>query len=53
MKVLIGPSGGGKSTLLQCMNYLIAPDRGEIDLEGRARTRAKPGNSASFGNRWA
>ena len=35
MKVLIGPSGGGKSTLLQCMNYLIAPDRGEIDLEGR------------------
>lgn len=35
MKVLIGPSGGGKSTLLQCMNYLILPDRGEIELEGR------------------
>jgi polar amino acid transport system ATP-binding protein len=35
MKVLIGPSGGGKSTLLQCMNYLIQPDRGEIELEGR------------------
>lgn len=35
MKVLIGPSGGGKSTLLQCMNYLITPDRGEIVLEGR------------------
>jgi len=35
MKVLIGPSGGGKSTLLQCMNYLIHPDRGEIVLEGR------------------
>jgi polar amino acid transport system ATP-binding protein len=34
MKVLIGPSGGGKSTLLQCMNYLILPDRGEIELEG-------------------
>lgn len=35
MKVLIGPSGGGKSTLLQCMNYLITPDRGEIELQGR------------------
>ncbi|MBE1425037.1 polar amino acid transport system ATP-binding protein [Desulfomicrobium macestii] len=35
MKVLIGPSGGGKSTLLQCMNYLIVPDRGEIELDGR------------------
>ena len=35
MKVLIGPSGGGKSTLLQCMNYLIVPDRGEIELEGQ------------------
>lgn len=35
MKVLIGPSGGGKSTLLQCMNCLITPDRGEIELEGR------------------
>ncbi|GAB1409467.1 amino acid ABC transporter ATP-binding protein [Desulfovibrionales bacterium] len=35
MKVLIGPSGGGKSTLLQCMNYLITPDRGQIELEGR------------------
>ena len=35
MKVLIGPSGGGKSTLLQCMNFLITPDRGEIELEGQ------------------
>lgn len=34
MKVLIGPSGGGKSTLLQCMNYLITPDQGSIELEG-------------------
>ena len=35
MKVLIGPSGGGKSTLLQCMNHLIMPDRGDIELDGR------------------
>lgn len=34
IKVLIGPSGGGKSTLLQCMNYLIAPDSGKVCLNG-------------------
>ncbi|MDL2279326.1 amino acid ABC transporter ATP-binding protein [Desulfovibrio sp. OttesenSCG-928-G11] len=34
MKVLIGPSGGGKSTFLQCLNYLIAPDEGELLLNG-------------------
>jgi len=34
-KVLIGPSGGGKSTLLQCMNYLIAPDTGTVRLDGQ------------------
>lgn len=33
LKVLIGPSGGGKSTLLQCMNHLIPPDAGRIFLE--------------------
>lgn len=36
LKVLIGPSGGGKSTLLQCINYLIVPDSGRILLEGNA-----------------
>ncbi len=30
IKILIGPSGGGKSTFLQCMNLLIEPDEGEI-----------------------
>ena len=34
-KVLIGPSGGGKSTFLQCMNFLLRPDKGEIYLEGK------------------
>jgi polar amino acid transport system ATP-binding protein len=33
LKVLIGPSGGGKSTLLQCINFLIPPDEGRIFLE--------------------
>ena len=34
IKVLIGPSGGGKSTLLQCINCLVVPDSGKIELEG-------------------
>jgi polar amino acid transport system ATP-binding protein len=33
IKVLIGPSGGGKSTLLQCINCLVVPDSGDIRLE--------------------
>ena len=33
IKVLIGPSGGGKSTLLQCINCLVIPDSGDIQLE--------------------
>jgi polar amino acid transport system ATP-binding protein len=35
LKVLIGPSGGGKSTLLQCINLLIFPDQGHIELNGQ------------------
>lgn len=33
IKILIGPSGGGKSTLLQCMNCLVTPDSGNYWLE--------------------
>jgi polar amino acid transport system ATP-binding protein len=35
IKVLMGPSGGGKSTLLQCINLLVIPDEGRIWLEGK------------------
>lgn len=35
IKILIGPSGGGKSTFLQCMNCLISPDSGKYWLEGK------------------
>ncbi|MFP4427739.1 MAG: amino acid ABC transporter ATP-binding protein [Desulfovermiculus sp.] len=35
LKVLIGPSGGGKSTLLQCINLLLFPDQGSIFLYGQ------------------
>ena len=32
--VMIGPSGGGKSTFLRCMNLLEKPTEGEILFEG-------------------
>jgi polar amino acid transport system ATP-binding protein len=32
-KVIIGPSGTGKSTLLNCINQLTPPDKGRIWLE--------------------
>lgn len=31
---IIGPSGGGKSTFLRCLNLLETPDEGEIIFEG-------------------
>jgi len=40
--VVIGSSGGGKSTLLQCINLLTPYDRGRIFLDGvRVRERNK------------
>jgi polar amino acid transport system ATP-binding protein len=48
---VIGPSGGGKSTLLRCINHLTEPDEGEIVIQGtpigryrdsEGRTRVQP-----------
>lgn len=39
---IVGPSGGGKSTLLRCLNYLETFDSGEITIAGftlRAKLR--------------
>ena len=32
--VVIGPSGGGKSTFLRCLNYLEVPTSGSITFDG-------------------
>ena len=32
---IIGSSGGGKSTLLRCLNFLETPDAGEIWVDGK------------------
>lgn len=37
-KVIIGPSGTGKSTLLACINRLVEPDYGRVLLEGEEIT---------------
>jgi osmoprotectant transport system ATP-binding protein len=36
--VLLGPSGGGKSTLLRVMNGLIQPESGDVSFGGRPVT---------------
>ena len=38
---IIGPSGGGKSTFLRCLNLLETPEKGEIYFEGEAITGKK------------
>jgi polar amino acid transport system ATP-binding protein len=41
IKVIIGPSGGGKSTLLYCINFLTKPDSGKIFLDNEEITKSK------------
>ena len=38
---IIGPSGGGKSTFLRCLNLLEKPDGGKIFYKGQDVTSAK------------
>jgi sulfate transport system ATP-binding protein len=42
LTALLGPSGGGKSTLLRIIAGLEFPDSGEIEIEGRAATWLAP-----------
>ena len=42
--VVIGPSGGGKSTFLRCLNFLEQPSAGTIEVDGveiKARESAR------------
>jgi ABC-type polar amino acid transport system ATPase subunit len=39
--VIIGPSGGGKSTLLRCINQLEPIDRGRILIDGESITQTR------------
>ena len=38
---IIGPSGGGKSTFLRCLNLLETPEKGQIFFEGQEITGKK------------
>ncbi|MEJ3404268.1 ABC transporter ATP-binding protein [Rathayibacter sp. YIM 133350] len=40
---LLGPNGAGKSTVLNVVAGLLAPDAGEVSLDGRDLTRIRPG----------
>ena len=41
--VIIGPSGGGKSTLIRTMNFLGMPDDGEMRIDGHPILKAVDG----------
>ena len=40
---IIGSSGGGKTTLLRCLNFLEKADNGEISVNGKTVYSATPG----------
>lgn len=41
---IIGPSGGGKSTLLRCLNFLETPDEGTVRFAGNTLCEGTAGN---------
>ncbi len=42
LTALLGPSGGGKSTLLRVIAGLESPDTGSVEIEGRDATKLPP-----------
>jgi len=46
---IIGPNGAGKTVLLNCINGLYHPQRGQIEFEGRDITRLRPYQRAKMG----
>jgi ABC-type polar amino acid transport system ATPase subunit len=53
--VVIGPSGGGKSTFLRCINRLTEPTSGEVYFEGMKIAGESPVNKFALneGGLWA
>ncbi|MDR0356026.1 MAG: amino acid ABC transporter ATP-binding protein [Deltaproteobacteria bacterium] len=47
-KILIGPSGGGKSTLLKCIHFLNPPDKGDVFLDGKSAKDMSQSNISAF-----
>jgi sulfate transport system ATP-binding protein len=43
LTALLGPSGGGKSTLLRIIAGLESPDEGTVEIEGADATQLRPG----------
>jgi polar amino acid transport system ATP-binding protein len=48
---IMGPSGGGKSTLLRCINLLTYPDAGSCELDGEDLAGAKKARLAQLRSR--
>jgi branched-chain amino acid transport system ATP-binding protein len=46
---IIGPNGAGKTVLLNCINGLYHPQRGEIYFEGKEISKLKPHRRAEIG----
>jgi branched-chain amino acid transport system ATP-binding protein len=46
---VIGPNGAGKTVLLNCINGLYHPQRGNIYFEGKEISRVKPHQRAEMG----
>lgn len=47
---LIGASGSGKTSLLRCMNLLLEPDFGEVQIEGKALFKHVEGERLKLSN---
>ena len=46
---IIGPNGAGKTVLLNCINGLYHPQKGQIHFEGKDITKVKPYERARLG----
>ena len=47
LTALLGPSGGGKSTLLRIIAGLESADAGTVEIEGRRRPTCRPRSAMS------